>query len=54
MYFADPNPKNWYEIEKEINPQYLQKPDRVVDEVFEVEVLEAEEDSDVELLTSEK
>ena len=54
MYFADPNPKNWYEIEKEINPQYLPKPDGVVDEVFEVEVLEDEEDSDVELLTSEK
>ena len=54
MYLADPNPKNWYEIEKEINPQYLPKPDEVVDEVFEVEVLEDEEDSDDESLTSEK
>ena len=54
MYLADPNQKNWYEIEKEINPQYLPKPDEVVDKVFEVEVLEDEEDSDVELLTSEK
>lgn len=53
-FLSDTNPKNWYEIEKEINLQYLPKPDEVVDEVFEVEVLEDEEDSDDESLTSEK
>ena len=53
-FLSDTNPKNCYEIEKEINPQYLPKPDEVVDEVFEVEVLEDEEDSDDESLTSEK
>lgn len=35
---SDANPKNWYQVDKEINPQYLPKPNEVVDEVFEVEV----------------
>ena len=28
---SDANPKNWYQVDKEINPQYLPKPDEVVD-----------------------
>ena len=41
---SDANPKNWYQVDKEINPQYLPKPTEVIDEVFEVEVLEDEEE----------
>ena len=46
---SDADPKNWYQVDKEINPQYLPKPNEVVDEVFEVEVLEDEEESDDDL-----
>ena len=31
QFLSDTNQKNWYEIEKEINPQYMPKPDEVVD-----------------------
>lgn len=39
---SDADSKNWYQVDKEIKPLYFPKPDEVVDEVFEIDILEEE------------
>ena len=41
-YLADADPKNWYQVEKEISPQYLPRPSEEV-ELVEIDLMEDEE-----------
>lgn len=46
-YLSDANPKNWFQVDKEISPQYTPKPMEEV-EIVEIDLLEDEDEESEE------
>lgn len=46
-YLSDANPKNWFQVDKEISPQYTPKPTEEV-EIVEIDLLEDEDEESEE------